>query len=98
MPLLVPICALIISAAIVIETESARAECYCECVNGYVQALCTNAFEIRPICPPRICPIAPPAVEPIPRLRIPPIGTRVCHQEQIYNTYTRRYEWQEVCY
>jgi hypothetical protein len=77
---------------------SALADCRCVCMNGDVQAVCSSSLDIEPICPPRVCPITPPSVEPIQQPRVPPIGTSNCVQRQVYNEYTRRYEWKEVCY
>jgi len=74
------------------------ATCECVCINGEVRALCASTLDIEPICPPRICPITPPSIQPIQTPRVPPIGTTTCNQQQVYNEYTRRYEWQEVCY
>ncbi|WP_285818833.1 hypothetical protein [Helicobacter bilis] len=36
------------------------AKCDCLCVNGNVEAICSNAYEVRPVCNPRVCPIVPP--------------------------------------
>lgn len=76
---------------------AAIAECECMCVNGSVQAMCSSAIEVRPICAPRICPITSPSVQPITAPRIPPVGTTSCHQVQVLNEYTQHYEWHEVC-
>jgi hypothetical protein len=78
--------------------SNANAACQCVCINGEVRAVCSSTLDIEPICSPRVCPITPPSVEPIQRPRVPPIGTSRCVQKQIYNEYTRRYEWREVCY
>lgn len=78
--------------------SEAYAACQCVCMDGEVQAVCTSALDIEPICAPRICPIVPPAIEPIQRPRVPPIGTSKCVQRLIYNDQTKKYEWQEVCY
>lgn len=72
--------------------------CECACVNGEVVALCESSIDLEPICSPRICPITPPSIRPIERPRVPPIGTSDCRNEQVYNEYTNRYEWKEVCY
>ncbi|HFD33437.1 MAG TPA: hypothetical protein ENJ28_12115 [Gammaproteobacteria bacterium] len=77
---------------------SVSASCRCVCMNGEVRAICSSTLDIEPICPPRTCPITPPSVEPIQRPRVPPVGTSRCVQKQIYNEYTHRYEWKEVCY
>ena len=75
----------------------AKADCVCSCVNGENIALCSSTLDIEPICPPKICPIVPPSIRPIETPSIPPIGTTSCRNEQVYNQYTRRYEWQRVC-
>ena len=75
-----------------------NAGCRCVCVNGEARAVCTSTLDIKPICPPRICPMTPPSIAPIQKPYIPPIGTKKCVQKQIYNEYTRQYEWKEVCY
>ena len=67
------------------------------CVNGQVQALCTNAWEIRPICSPTICALVPPSIRPIEMPRIPPIGTTSCSNQQVLSPYTRQYEWRQLC-
>ena len=78
--------------------SNAFADCSCVCINGEVRAVCSSSLDIEPICPPRICPITPPSIPPIQTPRIPPIGTTNCVQKQVYNEYTRQYEWKEVCY
>ena len=78
--------------------SAAQANCACVCVDGEVQALCTSTLDIEPICPPRICSIVPPSIEPIQPPRVPPIGTSECSQRQVYNEFTKQYDWQEVCY
>jgi hypothetical protein len=77
--------------------RTAAASCHCECVNGEVVPLCSSSIDLEPICPPRICPIVPPAVAPIPRPMIPPIGTTSCSPEEVFNPFTRRYEFKTVC-
>jgi hypothetical protein len=78
-------------------TEQASGACSCHCVNGQVQALCTSPLDIQPICSPTICPIVPPSIRPIEVPRIPPVGTRQCSNQQVYNPYTRQYEWKQIC-
>ena len=73
------------------------AACQCVCMNGQNVPLCTSSIDLRPICPPKICPITPPSVQPIQPPVVPPIGTTNCRQEQVFNAYTGRYEWQTVC-
>ena len=74
------------------------ARCQCVFMNGEVRAVCSSTLDIEPICSPRIYPLTPPSIKPIQQPRVPPIGTSRCVQKQIYNEYTRRYEWKEVCY
>lgn len=77
--------------------DDAAAACVCRCVNGEVQALCSSAIDIQPICAPQICPITPPSIAPIQQPRVPPIGTTNCRQAQVLNQRTGQYEWREVC-
>lgn len=77
--------------------SAANAACSCECVNGQVQAICENAMDLQPICPPKVCPITPPSIAPLQMPSLPPLGTSQCSQEQVYNSMKGRYEWQEIC-
>ena len=88
----------LIAGLALLASSNAVAVCQCVCVNGEMQALCTNSLDIEPICPPAICPIAPAAIQPIQPLTLPPLGTSECEQEQVYNAYTGQYEWKTVCY
>ena len=76
---------------------SVMADCTCECVDGKVVAVCESSIDLPPICPPRICPLDVPAIEPIKSPRVPPVGTTDCYQKRVYNRYTGRYEWKEIC-
>lgn len=76
---------------------NASAACVCRCVDGEVKAICSSSIDLPPICAPRICPLTPPSLEPLPRPTLPPIGTKTCRQEQVYNEYTKRYEWKTIC-
>lgn len=75
----------------------ANAACSCECVNGQVQAICDNAMDMQPICPPRLCPMTTPDLAPLQMPSLPPLGTSKCQQEQVYNSMTGRYEYKEIC-
>lgn len=75
----------------------ANADCVCKCVNGNVEAICENAFELKPLCSPMICPLPTPSIAPLELPSLPPIGTTQCRQEQIYNEWTGSYEWVEIC-
>ena len=83
--------------AFLLMSNNVYASCYCACVNGQVQAICQSSIDLQPICSPTICPIVPPSIQPIGSPTIPPIGTQECHQAQVYNPNTGRYEWQTVC-
>lgn len=89
---------LIAGIGVLLATGVVNADCRCVCMNGNVQAVCSSTLDVEPVCSPRVCPITPPSVEPIQRPRVPPVGTTNCVQRQVYNEYTRQYEWKEVCY
>ena len=73
------------------------AECSCECVDGQVQAICENPLEIQPICFPRMCPGELPIIKPLSLPVIPPVGTRDCRQERVYDPSTHTYGWETLC-
>ncbi len=83
--------------SIILLSNMAYADCVCSCVNGQNIPICSSSIDIRPICPPKICPIVPPSITPINPPNIPPIGTSQCSMHQVYNNYTNRYEWQQLC-
>ena len=76
---------------------NANAACICKCVNGTVEAICENAFELKPLCSPTICPLPTPSIAPLELPSLPPIGTTQCKKEQVYNEWTESYEWVEIC-
>ena len=76
---------------------AALADCYCTCINGQNQPICSNAFEMRPICAPMICPIEPPSIRPINPPTIPPLGTRFCTQEYVWDFNYGKYVWKQIC-
>jgi hypothetical protein len=76
----------------------AQADCVCQCVNGQMEPICENTFDLRPICPPTICGIVPPSIRPIDPPMIPPIGTSSCGPEQVENPDTGQYEWRTICH
>jgi hypothetical protein len=78
-------------------TRPANAACVCQCVNGQVQAICQSAIDLRPMCSSAICPIVPPALKPIESVKLPPLGTTQCHNEQVLNPATHKYEWKRLC-
>lgn len=80
---------------VLLPVSAASARCVCACMDGHVQQLCQNSYDIPAICSPRICPIAPPSIEPIQRPRIPSIGTTGCRMQQVWNGW--RYDWVQVC-
>lgn len=76
----------------------AAAQCQCACVNGRVQAICSSAFDLKPLCPPRMCPATGiPGLPPLAGNDLPPLGTTQCRNVKVYNPQTRRYEWRKVC-
>lgn len=87
----------LIAACGALPAKQANANCVCRCVNGSVQAICSSAIDLPPICAPTICPIAPSSIAPIGPPTVPPVGTSHCTQQQVLNPYTNRYEWRQVC-
>lgn len=86
-----------LAAFVAMVSFDAMAACQCMCVNGQVEAMCSSAIDLRPVCAPRVCPLTPPSVAPINRPRVPPIGTSECHMVQVLNPFSHRYEWKQVC-
>ena len=78
--------------------STSYAACTCECVNGQVEAICSNSMDLRPLCGPRLCPLVNPSIKPLDSLTLPPLGTSNCTNMQVYNSYTYQYEWEEMCY
>lgn len=87
---------LVLAGATMVATPS-QAVCECVCINGVEQSVCTSSIDIPALCGVRLCPMAPPALSPLDPPVVPPVGTSHCQSEQVYNEYTRRYEWQMVC-
>lgn len=75
----------------------AYADCYCTCINGRNQPVCERAFDVRPVCPPKVCPIEPPSIRPINPPTVPPVGTKVCYQEMVWDHNFGKYVWKQVC-
>lgn len=46
---------LLLIAILGLSITTANASCYCACINGKNQPICTGSFNISPICPPAIC-------------------------------------------
>lgn len=86
-----------VAAAASLYAGQAMAACYCTCMNGQNQPICDTAYEVRPICPPRVCPIVPPSVRPIQPPTVPPIGTQRCVKEQVWDHNFNKYVWKTVC-
>ncbi len=84
-------------AAVLLWSGTSFAQCACRCVDGEMQAICTNAWEAQPVCPPTVCPIAPPAVAPTLTPAVPPPGMSQCQPRQVLNPKTGAYDWQTVC-
>lgn len=73
-----------------------QAACKCSCINGQLRNLCTSKLDIQTPCN-GFCPIVTPSIAPLEPIMVPPIGTRSCHNMQVYNQYTRTYQWQIIC-
>ena len=82
---------------IALYSANADARCVCRCVNGNVRPICESSLDLPPLCAPQICPLVPPSVAPIPKPVLPPLGTTSCREVQVYNPYTRQYEWRTIC-
>ena len=78
-------------------STSTGSGCSCECVNGQMTPLCSSTLDIPPICT-GTCPLAMPGIAPISSPDMPPLGTKTCSNEQVYNSTTYQYEWRKVCY
>jgi D-serine deaminase-like pyridoxal phosphate-dependent protein len=77
----------------VVHTTGALAGCYCNCIDGQMQAVCTNSYDVGPVCP------ATPCARPTtPRLAPPPLaGSRSsCRDQQVCDAF-QRCEWKVVC-
>ena len=79
-------------------SQNVMADCVCSCINGKVTPICSNAIDLTPICAPQVCPIAPPSIQPIDPPTVPPIGTKSCTNMQVFNAYTKQYEWKLICH
>ena len=86
----------VISFLIFDSSRKTEAACRCACVNGVKQNLCSSVLDIKVPCY-GICPLKPPGIAPLPSLKLPPLGTTSCRQAQVYNTFTKRYEWRRIC-
>lgn len=75
---------------------AAHASCYCQCVDGAMQALCDSAIDLPPICPPSICPLTAPSFAPIGRPTLPPLGTSSCRDAQVCDVWGNC-RWEQVC-
>lgn len=75
----------------------AVADCYCTCINGQNQPICEKSYEVKPVCPPKVCRVEPPSVKPINPPTVPPVGTRNCFQEMVWDHNYNKYVWKQVC-
>jgi hypothetical protein len=96
MHLSISLIASVISIFVIASFSDASAGCICQCVDGHMQPLCTNAIDVPPICPPTICPIMAPSIAPINSPTIPPIGTSICRQARVCDQFGNC-QWQQVC-
>ena len=87
---------LLIIGAVLLLGGRADSSCTCECVDGAMQPLCSNAIDLPPICPPRTCPLATPSIAPINPPTVPPLGTSACRQARLCDQFGNC-RWQQVC-
>lgn len=77
----------------ILHTGTAVAGCYCNCAEGQMQPVCTNSYDVPPICP------ATPCARPTtPRISPPPLaGSRsTCRDQQVCDAF-QRCQWKVVC-
>lgn len=75
----------------------AEAQCGCYCVDGVVQAVCTNTTDVEPVCHPRVCPVQSPSIAPIQVPEVPQPNASYCRQHYVYDELTAQYEWRQLC-
>ena len=78
-------------------TARAQASCECRCVDGSMQALCSSAIDLPPICPSGGCALPPASIAPLRLPGLPPLGTTQCSERQVLNPATQQYEWHRIC-
>jgi hypothetical protein len=74
-----------------IYATGASAGCSCGCYDGKAMPICSNSYDIPPICPATIC--TRPSITPI-----PPIGSRSssCREVQVCDAF-QRCVWKNPC-
>jgi len=80
-----------------LSSSMAVADCSCICVDGLNRPLCSEVTDVEPVCPPKLCPETPPG-KPLEPYRLPPSDARTCSMKYLYNKYSERYEWRQVCH
>lgn len=88
---------LLLAGVSIVNSDNARAGCVCVCVDGLNRPLCASAADPRPTCPPRFCPREPSTTRPLDQPTLPPTKARTCSREYIYNRFSGRYEWWQLC-
>ena len=78
-------------------TGATRADCTCACVNGSVQAICSSAIDMKPICGAQLCPLPPTSLQPLTSMHLPPLGTSHCRPKQVFDPNVGQYVWKELC-
>lgn len=81
-------------ATITLFAPLAEAGCSCSCIDGRVQPICTNSFDIKPICPALTCPRS--GVTAITPVGPPGSGARACREERVCDAF-QRCEWKDPC-
>jgi hypothetical protein len=76
----------------------ASAECRCSCVNGEIEAVCTSASELPPVCAPRACNARPVRASLIAQKRqIGTIPKSECRETEVLNPRTGSYVVKQIC-
>jgi hypothetical protein len=89
--------ALLLLVSFAAGSGAVRADCACVCVDGMNRPLCSDSRDVVPVCPPRVCADEPRTTRPLDAPALPPTGTEACSMQYLYNKYTRRYEWRQLC-
>ncbi|MGY4615520.1 D-serine deaminase-like pyridoxal phosphate-dependent protein [Bradyrhizobium sp. USDA 4472] len=84
---------LAVATFVILHTPEAIAGCYCSCIDGQMQPVCSNSYDVAPVCPATTC-----ARSTTPRLTPPPLaGSRsTCRDQQVCDAF-QRCEWKVIC-
>jgi hypothetical protein len=91
MPKILPL-----AVALSLFASQAFADCYCRCLNGTSQPICSGTLDVPPICSQQNCPVTP-SMQPVQPLDQSIGGTATCDTVDVFNRRTGRYETRPVC-